>query len=79
MLGYCAMGRLVMASAPANMMMMAMTQAKTGRSMKNLDIGKVPFEWLRFSGRSPPWLPRRRLARRRGFHRSAGPHLSADC
>ncbi len=38
MLGYCAMGRLVIESAPASIMMMAMTHAKTGRSMKNLDI-----------------------------------------
>ena len=36
MRGYCEMGRRRMDSAPASMMMMAMTQAKTGRSMKNL-------------------------------------------
>src|SRR5690349_16139770 len=39
-LGYCAIGRPVMQSAPATVMKMAMTHAKTGRSMKNLDIGK---------------------------------------
>ena len=35
--GYCDMGRLYMARPPASMMMMAMTQAKTGRSRKNFD------------------------------------------
>src|SRR6266571_4586806 len=37
-LGNCAIGRLVIESVPASMMKMAMTHAKTGRSMKNLDI-----------------------------------------
>src|SRR5260370_731143 len=37
MSGYCAMGRPVMASAPASMMTMATTQAKIGRSMKKRD------------------------------------------
>ncbi|WP_448206766.1 TetR/AcrR family transcriptional regulator C-terminal domain-containing protein [Azospirillum sp. sgz302134] len=36
--GYCSTGRRRIASAPASMMTMAMTQAKTGRSMKNLDM-----------------------------------------
>src|ERR1700730_4038211 len=36
MLGYCAMGSVVMASAPISMMTMASTHAKTGRSMKKL-------------------------------------------
>jgi hypothetical protein len=35
--GYCDMGRLKIASPPATMRMMAMTQAKTGRFRKNLD------------------------------------------
>src|ERR1700719_1255977 len=38
MLGYCAMGSVVMASAPISMMTMASTQAKTGRSMKKLTM-----------------------------------------
>jgi hypothetical protein len=32
----------VIESAPASMMMMAMTHAKTGRSMKNLDMAWLP-------------------------------------
>jgi len=40
--GYCDMGRLTMDKMPASMMMMAMTQAKTGRSMKNLAIMRAP-------------------------------------
>jgi hypothetical protein len=39
MLGYCATGRFLMDSTPANMMMMAITQAKTGRLIKKLAIG----------------------------------------
>jgi hypothetical protein len=35
--GYCETGRLWFANAPATIMMMAITQAKTGRSRKNLD------------------------------------------
>ena len=38
MLGYCALGRVVMETTPTTMMTIAMTHAKTGRSMKNLDI-----------------------------------------
>src|SRR3977135_4071353 len=38
MLGYCAMGSVVTASAPISMMTMASTQAKTGRSMKKLTM-----------------------------------------
>jgi hypothetical protein len=34
MVGYCSIGRLVAAMPPASMVTMAMTQAKTGRSMK---------------------------------------------
>jgi hypothetical protein len=35
--GYCEIGRVWMASPPATIKMMAMTQAKTGRFRKNLD------------------------------------------
>ena len=38
MAGYCAMGSVVTASAPISMMTIAMTQAKTGRSMKKLTM-----------------------------------------
>src|SRR5580704_9268165 len=38
MLGYWAMGRVVMASMPASMITMASTQAKIGRSMKKLTM-----------------------------------------
>ena len=38
MAGYCATGSVVIASVPASMMTIAMTQAKTGRSMKKRDI-----------------------------------------
>src|SRR5580692_11582183 len=38
MAGYCAMGSVVMASAPISMMTMASTQANTGRSMKKLTM-----------------------------------------
>ena len=38
MSGYCATGRVVIESAPASAITGAMTQAKTGRSMKKLAI-----------------------------------------
>ena len=38
MAGYCATGSVAIASAPASMMTIAMTQAKTGRSMKKRDM-----------------------------------------
>src|SRR5262245_25677994 len=37
-LGNCAMGRRRIEITPPSMMIIAMTHAKTGRSMKNLDI-----------------------------------------
>src|ERR1700678_1823513 len=37
MLGYCATGKVTTAMAPAIIRTMAITQAKIGRSMKNLD------------------------------------------
>ncbi len=37
MAGYCRTGSLTTETAPAIMMMMAMTHAKMGRSMKNRD------------------------------------------
>src|SRR5262249_52326538 len=41
MLGYCEMGRVLMASAPASMTTMASTQAKIGRSMKKLTMARA--------------------------------------
>jgi hypothetical protein len=41
MLGYCAMGRVVIASAPASITTIANTQAKMGRSMKKLTMGRL--------------------------------------
>ncbi len=38
MLGYCATGSFLIARIPVRVMMMAITQAKFGRSMKNRDI-----------------------------------------
>jgi len=43
MAGYCAMGSERIASAPATMRMMAITQAKIVRLMKNLDMMKSCF------------------------------------
>ena len=43
MFGYCATGRLVIAKAPASKMKMASTQAKTGRSIKNLPMTMLPY------------------------------------
>src|ERR1044072_450838 len=37
MSGYCAIGRIVLATRPAITMMIAMTPASTGRSMKNFE------------------------------------------
>ena len=37
--GYCAIGSCIIARPPAIIMMIASTQAKTGRWIKNLDIG----------------------------------------
>src|ERR1700761_3345761 len=37
MLGYCAIGSVLMANPPPSMMTIASTQAKIGRSMKNSD------------------------------------------
>src|SRR5258706_11713784 len=42
MVGYCSTGRLRMDNAPASIMSSAMTIAKIGRSMKNLDI-RTPY------------------------------------
>ena len=50
MLGYCAIGSVVMASAPASMITMAITQAKMGRSMKKLTTCAPPIG-LRRCGR----------------------------
>src|SRR6185503_11551060 len=37
MSGYCAIGRIALATSPAITMMIAMTPASTGRSMKNFE------------------------------------------
>src|SRR5579862_5933927 len=58
MLGYCAIGSVVMASAPASMTTIANTQAKIGRSMK-----KLTMAGLLLSRRDCP--PRAGLARLR--------------
>src|SRR3979490_1985705 len=39
MLGYCATGSFLIARMPARVMMMAITQAKIGRAIKNPDMG----------------------------------------
>jgi hypothetical protein len=39
MSGYCSTGRVKMPPMPASMMMIAITQAKMGRSMKIRDMG----------------------------------------
>src|SRR6185312_10759461 len=44
MVGYCSTGRLKAAMAPASMMTMAITQAKTGRSMKKRERAMSAFE-----------------------------------
>ena len=41
-LGYCSIGRLYIATTPRITVMIAMTLAKTGRSMKNLDNIGLP-------------------------------------
>src|ERR1700733_2123519 len=72
MLGYCAMGSVVMASPPISMMTMASTQAKTGRSMKKLTMAGG----LLCGGLSGRGLRLRRLLIRRsvllGHHFGAG-------
>src|SRR5882724_4920517 len=50
MLGYWAMGRVVMASTPANMTTMASTQAKMGRSMKKLTMARRSLRGGRLVG-----------------------------
>src|SRR5688572_11612017 len=40
--GYCMTGRLIMASAPVSIMMMAITHANTGRSIKKRDSMATP-------------------------------------
>src|ERR1700677_1277879 len=49
--GYCAMGRFLIARAPAIIIRMARTQAKIGRSIKKLDISAEVFPLLLLSGR----------------------------
>src|SRR6476660_389078 len=43
MLGYCSIGSVVIDKAPAIMMTIAITHAKTGRSMKNREIDTSTF------------------------------------
>ena len=54
MSGYCATDSVLMPNAPASMMTMAMTQAKTGRSMKIREIiarfAQIPPEAIRPAG-----------------------------
>jgi hypothetical protein len=49
--GYCAIGSARMAMKPARTMTIDRTEAKTGRSMKNLDITAA------FPPSSNPWIP----------------------
>src|SRR6185437_3419630 len=42
MFGYCSIGSVVIDSAPAIMMTIAITHAKTGRSIKNREIDTLP-------------------------------------
>src|ERR1700729_424962 len=50
MLGYCAIGRVLMASAPPSMMTMARTHANIGRSIKKSDTSLL-LRLLRRTGR----------------------------
>src|ERR1700728_2376959 len=50
MLGYCAIGKVLMASPPPSMMTMARTQANIGRSMKKSDT-RLLLRLLRRTGR----------------------------
>src|SRR6267378_569065 len=52
MAGYCAIGNERIASAPATMRTMAITQAKIGRLMKNLDMMKSCLQQVEKSARS---------------------------
>ena len=56
MLGYCDIGSWRIETAPRMTMMIAMTLAKIGRSMKNFDMGvALPGYWL-FGGASEPFV-----------------------
>ena len=50
-------GAVSIASAPASMMMIAITQAKTGRSMKNLAILRLPYFPAAGAGAGPGTAP----------------------
>ena len=41
--GYCETGRVLIASRPASMIMMAITQAKIGRLMKNFGMAGLLY------------------------------------
>src|SRR6266446_4837914 len=79
MAGYCAMGRERIASAPATMRTMAITQAKIGRLMKNLDImrsciyqvEKISAQW-----KVQPRAPERQLREQASLRRQAAPIAS---
>src|SRR5690348_9218143 len=43
MLGYCSIGSVVIERPPASMITMAITHAKTGRSIKNCEIVTLAF------------------------------------
>src|SRR4051812_48165127 len=76
--GYCEIGSLVTDTAPSTRMKSAITQAKTGRSMKNLDIERGPL-LLRAGGGRVRGRGRgvRRARSRPGhrLHRRAGAQL----
>src|SRR5581483_1862934 len=58
MVGYCSIGRLKAAIAPASMITIAITQAKTGRSMKKRD-NAMRRSFLLRAGWGGLWLHRR--------------------
>src|SRR5450759_1850520 len=72
--GYWEIGSFTIARAPASIMAIAMTQAKTGRERKNLDIGAALTSRRRRRARpSPPPRDGPSAARRR----SRGPPRQA--
>src|SRR3954469_16023770 len=70
--GYCSIGNLKMLRPPASMITIAITQAKTGLSMKYFDMMKRDPELYLGAGLTEPAVGRRRHRRRhRAFPRQA--------
>src|SRR5882724_7581660 len=75
MLGYCATGRVLIASPPPSMMTMARTQANIGRSMKKSDTGLLLLLRRRASRRRFEFIGRHFMS----VHHAAWAHrLDAD-